>query len=349
MVIRTHGGIISDQMLSGGLRFFRLSSAALDYFAHTVSTGTTKIQGTSIGASNQRLLVNGQTEADYNNSPATEGIFAGGTGYLGGVTTDDYTDLAFAATPTNTITRATGTAFDTDGLVAGQKLTVASSANAANNGDYTILSVTATVITTVEDIDVTNATDAGAVLNVFDILTLNDGTVVTVDTAGTAGTGAAITAFTLAVGAAPLQTATVRTVTSETAGNSDFTLTPGPDNEIGTEGLFVVTSGQAVPNSVAERIFRELLDKATVVIINQIDDNNIHFACDDSGFGWDSPAAGDAAAEMLIAIKALGVIGGGGPLSNNPSVPDDTATGVPTRDLNVGGLTLTETTQFELT
>lgn len=351
MVIRVHGGVITDQMLTGGLRFFKLSSTALDYFAHTTSTGTTRIPGTSIGVSNQRVLVNAQTEADYTGTPP-DGDFVAGTGYLGGITTDNYGTLAFAAAATNTITRTDGATFVADGLVAGQKLTVASATSGGNNGDYTILSVTATVITTVENITTTNAADGGAVLTVFDILTLNDGTVITVDTAGTAGTGAPITAFTVAASAAPLIAGSTRTVSSETAGNSDFTLTSGTDNEIDTGGLFIVSPGQSVPNSVADRIFREITGKATVVIINQIDDNNIHFACDDSGFGWDSPAAGDAAAEMLDAINALGVagvIGGGGVLSNNPPVPDDTANGVPTRDLNVGGVTLTETDPFELT
>lgn len=348
MVIRVSGGAITDQMLTGGLRFFKLSSAALGYFAHTTSTGTAKIPGTSIGSSNQRLLVDAQDEGDYNTTPPN-GTFFGGTDYLGGVTTDDYGTLEFTATPTNTITRTDGVAFDTDGLVAGQKLTVASSQDAANNGDYTILSVTATVITTVEDIDATRAADTGAILDIFDILTLNDGTVITVDAAGTAGTGAVVTTFTVAAGAVVLQTGTTRTVSSETSGIADFTLTPGTFNEVDTGGLFVVSPGQAVPNSVADRIFREILGKATVVIINQIDDDNIHFACDDSGFGWDSPAAGDAAAEMQVAVRALGVIGGGGAASNNPPVPDDSLTGVPTRDLNVGGITITETTPFELT
>lgn len=352
MVIRVHGGVITDQMLSGGLRFFKLSSAALDYFEHTVSDGTVRIPGTGIGDTNQRLLIAGQDESDYDNSPTTEGTFAGGTGYLGGLTSDDYTTLAFATGP-NTITRSDGTAFDTDGVVVGQKLVISGSENAGeNDGTFTITGVTATIITVTETL-VVNADDTAAAISVFDILTLNGGSVITVDTAGTGGTGAPITAFTVTTsGAVGLVTGTTRTVTSETAGNSDFTLTPDTDNEIAALGIFFVSSGAPVPNSVADRIFRELTSKSTVVIVNQIDDNNIHFACDDSGFGWDTPSAGDAAAEMLIAIKALGtagVIGGGAADSNDPPVPDETTTGVPTRDLDVGGVTLTETTPFELT
>ena len=346
MTIRVSGGVITDQMLSGGLRFFKLSSAALGYFAHTTGTGATKIPGTSIGASNQRLLVNAQIETDYSGTPP-DGDFDGGTDYLGGITTDDYTNLVITTSP-EVITRSDGATFTADGIVAGQVLTIANAEDGSNNGNYTILGVTDTAITVLETL-IPNADDTAMTLDVFDVLTLNDGTVITVDSAGTAGSGAAVTEFTVAAGGVPLQTSTIRTVSSETSGASDFTLTPGTDNEIDTGGLFIVSSGKAVPNSVADRIFREITSKATVVIINQIDDNNIHFACDDSGFGWDSPAAGDAAAEMEDAVQALGVIGGGGVLSNNPPVPDDTTNGVPTRDLDVAGVTITETTPFELT
>lgn len=360
MVIRTHGGVITDQMLSGGLRFFRLSSAALGYFEHTVSTGTTKIPGSSIGVSNQRLLVTAQDETNYDGG-ANNGTFAGGTGYLGGITSDDYTNLVFTTGP-DEITRSDGTAFDTDGVVVGQVLVIANAEDGGNNGSYTVTSVSATVIAVSETL-IPNADDTTATIDVFDVLTLNDTTVITVDSAGTAGTGAPITEFTVAAGAVPLQLATTRTVSSETAGNSDFTLTPDTNNEIDTGGLFVVSPGQAVPNSVADRIFRALTNSSsavgpdgnfftgacTIVMINVIDDNNIHFACDDSGFSWDTPATGDAAAEMQAAVRALGVVGGGGALSTNPPVPDASTTGVPTRDLNVGGITITETSPFQLT
>ncbi len=358
MVIRTHGGIITDQMLSGGLRFFRLSSAALGYFEHTVSTGTAKIPGTAIGSSNSRLLVDAQDETDYDGA-GSNGVFVAGTGYLGGITSDDYTSLAFATGP-NTITQTGGTNFDTDGVAIGQLLVISGSENAGeNDGTFTVTAVAGAVVTVAETL-VVNADDTTAVINIFDVLTLNDGTVITVDSAGTAGTGAPITEFTVAAGGAPLVAGTTRTVSSESGGNSDFTLTPGTANEVDTGGLFVVSSGQAVPNSVADRIFRELAHSSqpnaglssgacTIVIFNVIDDNNIHFACDDSGFSWDTPGAGDAAAEMQAAVRALGVIGGGGALSTNPPVPDDSLTGVPTRDLNVGGITITETTPFELT
>ena len=344
MTIRVSGGVITDQMLSGGLRFFKLSSASLGYFAHTTGNNATKIPGTGIGASNQRLLVNAQDESDYNGAGAN-GAFVAGTGYLGGILTNP-ASYDFATGP-DRITQNSGTDFDTDGVFVGQKLVVVSADNGANNVTATV-TVVAGAVVTIDQTLTPDSADANAVISVFDLLTLNDGTVITVDVAGTGSSQAPITQFTVAAGGIPLQTATTRTVSSETAGNSDFTLTPGTANEIDTGGLFIVSSGQAVPNSVADRIFREITTNATVVIINQIDDNNIHFACDDSGFGWDRPGGGDAAADMQTAIRALGVIGSGGVLSNNPPVPDDTTSGV-SRDLNVGGVTLTETTPFELT
>ena len=348
MTIRIRGGVITDQMLSGGLRFFILSSASLGYFVHTTSTGITRVPGTGIGASNQRLLVNAQDETDYDGGGGN-GTFVGGTVYLGGITTDNYAAGLVITTGPEVIKRPDVEPFDTDGIVLGQKLVIANSENAGeNDGTFTITDVTATAITVAETL-IANVDDDTMTLSVFDILTLNDGTVITVDSAGTAGTGAPITEFTVAAGDVALQLGTIRTVSSETAGNSDFTLTPAASNEIDTGGLFIVSTGRAVPNSVADRIFREIIGKATVIIINQIDDNNIHFACDDSGFGWDSPAIGDAAAEMQVAIRALGIIGGGGVLSNNPPVPNETSTGVPTRDLDVAGITITETTPFELT
>ena len=47
-----------------------------------------------------------------------------------------------------------------------------------------------------------NVADTTAAIDVFDILTLSDGTTITVDTAGTGGTGAAISAFTVTIAGA---------------------------------------------------------------------------------------------------------------------------------------------------
>lgn len=269
MIIRVRSGIISDQMLSGGLRFFKLSSAALGHFANTTSDGGIVIPESAAGSTKGITLfqtIGGQDETLWNNSPTTEGTFSGGTGYSSG-----------------------------------------------------------------------------------EIITMNDGTLVRVDAPAGPAT---VTGFTI-IRSSTSGFSTTTTLTT-TTGNANFTLTTDVDNEIVFVRDFYVSSGKAVPNSVADRIFRELSSKATIVILNVIDNNNIHFACDDSGFGWDSPAAGDAAAEMLIAIKALGpntdgVIGSGLALSNDPPIPDLTQNGASSVDLNVGDVTLTETTPFELT
>ena len=271
MVLRVNGGIITDQMLTGGLRFFKLSSAATDYFANTISTyGEIVIPGAASGG---RTLINevalfqtivGQDETDF-------ASFVGGSQY-----------------------------------------------------------------------------------NIGEILIMSDGSIVRVDLPNP-GPGA-VTGFTV-IGASKtgFVTGTIVTQVSSTSVNGgNFTMTTDAGSEAPFVGDFYVAEGQPVPNSVADRIFALLADKATIVIVNQIDDNNIHFACDDSGFGWDSPAAGDAAAEMLAAIKTMGPIGNGviaegDNLSNDPPVPNDDQTGLLSVDLDVGDVTLTETTPFELT
>ncbi len=97
-----------------------------------------------------------------------------------------------------------------------------------------------------------------------------------------------------------------------------------------------LTSGKPVPGSVADRVFRTIMERSNVVLISVIDDNNIHFITENLGFGWAD------AAEILTAIKALGTIGGGAIGSLDSPIPDDEVLGVPSRDLNVGGVTLVE-------
>lgn len=98
----------------------------------------------------------------------------------------------------------------------------------------------------------------------------------------------------------------------------------------------VLDSGKPVPGSVADRVFRTITEKTNVVLISVIDDNNIHFITENTSFGWTD------AAEILTAIKALGTIGGGTIGSLDSPIPDATSSGVPSRDLNVGGVTLVE-------
>lgn len=131
---------------------------------------------------------------------------------------------------------------------------------------------------------------------------------------------------------------------AHTTGTASSTLIPG-------SGEPAITDGQAVPGSVADRVFRTITENCTVVLISIIDNDNIHFICENEGFVWgvngvgggaNQGAGGTAAAEMLIAIKALGVIGGGAIGSLDSPIPNATATGVPTRDLDVAGVTLDE-------
>jgi len=121
-----------------------------------------------------------------------------------------------------------------------------------------------------------------------------------------------------------------------------FAHTVGASTFIPGSGEPIITNGKPVPGSVADHIFRTIAEKCTILQVSIIDANDIDFVCQGSGFGWDTPAVGDAASEMLVAIKALGTIGAGAIGSLDSPIPDGTATGVPSRDLNVAGVTLVE-------
>lgn len=140
-------------------------------------------------------------------------------------------------------------------------------------------------------------------------------------------------------------------LSSAALGYFEFTIGTGAVTLIPGSGEPAIANGKPVPGSVADRVFRTIMENCTVVLISIIDDDNIHFICENEGFVWgvngvgggaDQGAGGTAAAEMLIAIKALGVIGGGAIGSLNSPIPDDSASGVPTRDLDVNDVTLVE-------
>lgn len=107
--------------------------------------------------------------------------------------------------------------------------------------------------------------------------------------------------------------------------------TAGGDPLVTTE--FYVGAGRPVPNSAAERVVRVLLEKATLVQAAIVDDNNIHLAFENTGFGW----ADDA--EMEAAVQALGTVGAGAVDSNDPPVPDTTNTGT---TVDLSAVTVTE-------
>lgn len=88
---------------------------------------------------------------------------------------NDYTDLDLDS-GTNTITRADGTDFVTDGFLVGMKIVLYSATEIANNGAYTIASVSTTEIAVEESITTTNATDASVQLNSALVQTATTGT-----------------------------------------------------------------------------------------------------------------------------------------------------------------------------
>jgi len=122
---------------------------------------------------------------------------------------------------------------------------------------------------------------------------------------------------------------------------ADTIIVPGASTAGGdplTTIEFYVGNGQPVPNSAAERALRALLEKATLIQIALVDDNNIHLVFENTAFGW----ADDA--EMQTAVQALGVIGAGAVDSNDPPVPDATNTGT---TVDLSAVTVTEV-DFEL-
>jgi len=86
--------------------------------------------------------------------------------------TDDSTNLDFLSAGPDTIT-GDGTSFVTQGFREGMKIVVSSANTGANNGIYTIASVSATVITLdVNDVLTTDASDATAVLSTLTDFTI---------------------------------------------------------------------------------------------------------------------------------------------------------------------------------
>jgi len=174
---------------------------------------------------------------------------------------NDYTSLAFDSADPYLITRTGGTAFDTDGFVAGTKIIIANAEDVLNNGTYTISDVTDPVITVTEAIATTNADDITATITktavvtgisiqeggsgyaeLFPTVSVTDatgsGAVLTTNVAGgevtainidTAGSG--YTAPTLTIVAAPTSGGTGATATA-TAGTNTFGTVPTTFNDV---------------------------------------------------------------------------------------------------------------------
>jgi len=92
-------------------------------------------------------------------------------------------------------------------------------------------------------------------------------------------------------------------------------IVPGAAFQAGVE--VYVGVGKPVPDSAADQALREIAKYATIVQVGIVSANVIRIACENTGFGWDQPGGGDAAADMETAIRALSTV----------TVPDTTNTG----------------------
>lgn len=111
---------------------------------------------------------------------------------------------------------------------------------------------------------------------------------------------------------------------------SSEVIVPGAAIEPGVE--FYVGWQKPVPGSAADQVLNLVQNgssgtfdgSATIVQVGLVDADTIRIAVANEGFSWDTPEAGDAAAEIQAAVRALGVI----------DVPDATNTGT-TFDLSL--------------
>lgn len=100
--------------------------------------------------------------------------------------------------------------------------------------------------------------------------------------------------------------------------NLEFTSTiiiPGANS--GAVEYFVAPN-KPIPNSPVDQVLAEVAKYGTIVQIAIVDADTVRVALENDSMSWDTPAAGDAAAELEDAIQALGVLA---------NVPDTTNTG----------------------
>jgi len=215
--------------------------------------------------------------------------------------------LAFDGSNTSdTITRTGGTAFDTLGFASGQKLIITGSENLGeNDGTYTIVNVTATVITlSINDAVKTNTEDTTATLTVGstayvvgDIITMTDQTTVTVDAVDVNGD---VTDFTVTTASGlGFQSATILSQISITqfvpldppVVATGFSITPDTNNEddFGSPlTIDVVTTSSGPPGPIA-----------TFTVTNQGD----YFVYPTSPFATTADASGVNATFTLTALS----------------------------------------------
>lgn len=322
MPIRVHGGIITDQMLSGSLRFFKISSAATDAFENTLGVGLVGAVPNALGAgyslSDVLTVVGGtgtpatfrvialstiatQDETDFAAS------FAGGTGYSVSdvITMNDGSTITVDAVSSGVITQFTVTTGSTIGITTENATLTQSSIDTAGGSGFTMTLVDANqAVFQVDNVDPGDYTANPA-----------NPASTTVLPAGGTGATLDLTFGVIVPGA------------SVAGGNPVTTFE------------FFVGNGEGVPNSAADRVLRTLSEKCSLVQVSIIDNNNIHIACENTGFAWID------AGEMQTAIQALGTIGAGLAGSGDPPVPDQTNAGT-TVDLT--SISITEVVNFEL-
>lgn len=322
MTVRVHGGVLTNQALTGSLRFFKISSTNTGAFANSIGRG--KLSAVPV-----------DTGASYSIGDVI--TFVGGTGPV---------DAEMQVTGISTIATQTETDF-VDSFTGGA---------AYNISDVITLNDGSTItVDAVSGGEVTQFTITTASTNAItqDLSTLTQASVLPVGGSG----------FTLTLGLAnqsvfelttinsgqytvfptnPVSTTTDGDGTGLTLTATPGLIVPGAFVNTGTPLVrheFFVADGYPVPNSAADRVLKIISEKCTLVQISLIDDDNIHIACENTSFGWDSSL------EMQTVIQSLGVIGSGSVDSFNPPVPNETIVGT---TVDLSAITVTEVTKFEL-
>jgi hypothetical protein len=106
---------------------------------------------------------------------------------------------------------------------------------------------------------------------------------------------------------------------------------PGATGTTPDGSEYYIGVNKPVPDSAADQALQEIAKYATIVQVGIVSANVIRIACENTGFGWDQPGGGDAAADMQTAIQALSTV----------TVPDNTSNGA---TFDFAGATVVEST-----
>lgn len=99
---------------------------------------------------------------------------------------------------------------------------------------------------------------------------------------------------------------------------------------------YFVGSDKPVADSAVDQVLNEVATFGSIVQIALVDADTVRVALENDSMAWDTPAVGDAAAEMEDAVQALGTI----------TVPDITANGL---GFDLSLATVTERTLLSFT